>query len=87
MGGKGTDFDDTIVFKASGGQTLTMVHVYYGTVESYAYGGILRLRYTVRIRLRSYDRMLLKSYVFGGPYAYTTKLDPNVLHAGRMAKP
>ena len=30
VGGKGTDSNDTIVVKASGGQTLTMVYIYYG---------------------------------------------------------
>ena len=30
-GGKWTDSDGTIVVKASGGQTLTMVYIYYGT--------------------------------------------------------
>ena len=35
VGGKGTDFNDTIVFKASGGQTLTMVYIYYGTLAGH----------------------------------------------------
>ena len=30
MGGKGTAFNDSLVVKASGGQTLTMVYIEYG---------------------------------------------------------
>ena len=70
MAGKGTSLKDIIVVKAPGGKTLTMVYIQYGTVTSYAYayGEILRLRFTVYTALRSYDRMLLKSYGSGRPY-------------------
>ena len=41
VGGKGTDFNDTIVVKASGGQTLTMVYIYYGMPAGDVLVGIL----------------------------------------------